>query len=74
MRAPVPGWVCIISCEPVIIPDATGDGIADTIWTEVQAWQDPETGQVYLDGEAHEILDEVKAQYLGVFDPHQKLN
>ena len=72
MKAPVPGWICITSREPVVIPDATGAGIAETIWKEVPAWQDPKTGQVFLDGEAHELLDEVKAQYLGVLAPHQK--
>jgi hypothetical protein len=56
------------------MPVITGDGIADTIWKEVPAWQDPTTGQVYLDGEAHELLDEVKAHYLGVSAPHQKWN
>ncbi len=70
MMAPVPGWVCITSCEPAIIPDATGAGIADTIWTEVPAWQDPKTGQVFFDGEAHELLDEVKAKHLGARASH----
>lgn len=64
MNAPVSGWIRITSLEPVVIPNVTGDGVADTIWKEVPAWQDPKTGQVFLDGEAHELLDEVKAQYL----------
>jgi hypothetical protein len=74
MKAPVSGWIRITSREPVVMPVITGDGIADTIWKEVPAWQDPTTGQVYLDGEAHELLDEVKAHYLGVSAPHQKWN
>lgn len=71
MIATITGWTRITSREPVVIPDATGDGIAETIWTEVPAWQDPKTGMVFLDGEAHELLDEVKAQHLGVLAPHQ---
>jgi len=71
MKPPVPGWILITSREPVVIPTATGDGIAETIYKDVPAWQDPTTGQVFLDGEAHEILDGVKARYMGILLPHQ---
>lgn len=71
MNEPVPGWIRIISREPVVIPNATGDGIAETIYKDVPAWQDPKTGQVFLDGESHEILDGVKARYMGILLPHQ---
>lgn len=68
---PIPGWILITSREPVHIPDATGEGIAETIWKDVPAWKDPETGEIFLDGEAREILDSVKARYLGILAPHQ---
>ena len=71
MKPPVPGWVRIISRAPVIIPTATGDGIAETIYKDVPAWQDPATGEIYLDGEAREILDGVKARYMGILLPGQ---
>lgn len=71
MKPPVPGWVPIISREPVVIPNSTGDGIAETIYKDVPAWQDPTTGEIYLDGEAHEILDGVKARYMGILLPSQ---
>jgi len=68
---PVPGWILTTSREPVHIPNATGDGIAETIWKEVPAWKDPESGEIFLDGEAREMLDSVKARYLGILAPHQ---
>lgn len=71
MNAPVPGWIRTTSHEPVMIPNATGDGIIDTVWKDVPAWKDPVTGQIFLDGEAHEMLDAVKARYLGILAPHQ---
>ena len=71
MNAPVPGWIRITSREPVVIPNATGDGIAETIWKDVPAWQDPKTGEVFLDGESRDILDGVKARYMGILLPHQ---
>lgn len=71
MSAPVPGWVRITTREPVVIPNATGDGIAETLYRDVPAWQDPATGQIYLDGEAHAMLDAVKARYMGILLPHQ---
>lgn len=72
MKAPlVPGWKATTSKQPVFIPNATGDAIAETIMTEVPAWQDPKTGKIYLDGEAHEMLDAVKARHLGILLPDQ---
>ena len=68
---PVPGWKATISKQPVFIPNATRDAIAETIMTEVPAWEDPQTGKIYLDGEAHEMLDAVKARHLGILLPDQ---
>ena len=68
---PVSNWIPITSREPVHIPDATGEGIAETIWKDVPAWKDPETGEVFLADEARKILESVKARYLGILAPHQ---
>ena len=68
---PVPGWIAITSKQPVFIPNANGDGVAETIMQEVPAWKDPKTGAIYLDGEAHEILDAVKARHMGILLPDQ---
>lgn len=71
MNAPVPGWVRITSREPVYIPNATGDDIAETLWIDVPAWKDPKTDQIFLDGEANDKLDTVKARYMGILAPNQ---
>lgn len=68
---PVPGWILTTSREPIQIPDATGEGIAETIWKDVPAWRDPQTDEIFLDGDAREMLDVVKARYLGILAPHQ---
>lgn len=68
---PVPGWIAITSKQLVHIPNANGDGVAKTIHQEVPAWKNPQTGTIYLDGEAHEILDAVKARHLGILLPDQ---
>ena len=68
---PVPGWMAVTSKQMVHIPNANGDGVAETIAQEVPAWQDPKTGKIYLDGAAHEILDAVKARHLGLLLPEQ---
>lgn len=68
---PVPGWMAVTSQQLVHIPNANGDGVAETIAQEVPAWQDPKTGKIYLDGAAHEILDTVKARHLGILLPEQ---
>ena len=68
---PVPGWKSVTSRQLVHIPNAAGDGVAETIMQEVPAWKDPKTGKIYLDGAAHEILDAVKARHLGILLPEQ---
>lgn len=68
---PVPGWIKVATKQPVFIPNASGDGIAETIMQEVPAWKDPKTGKIYLDGVAHEILDTVKARHMGILLPKQ---
>lgn len=71
---PVPGWIPITSHEPIAIPNATGDGVAETIWKDVPAWKDPQTGDIFLDGDAREMLDAAKARYMGILLPKQLRN
>ncbi len=71
MKPPVEGWVRTTSREPVYIPTADGKGIAETLWVDVPAWQDPKSGQVFLDGVGSERLEAVKARHLGLLSPHQ---
>lgn len=71
MKPPVAGWVRVSSREPVYIPGADGKSIAETLWVDVEAWQDPQSGQVFLDEEASAKLEAVKARYLGILAPGQ---
>ena len=50
----------IMSKEPVVIPDGHG-GVLETIYVEVPATQNEETGEVFLDDDALGMLDHVKA-------------
>lgn len=62
-------WKKIKSKEPVFIPTADGEGIAETIYVEVDAYVNPRDGETYLDGNALKHLDDVKARYLGIMLP-----
>ena len=63
---PVPGWIAIRKTEQVPIPAADGKGIARFIEVEVDAWRDPQSGEVYLDGEAIDLMDRVKVRHMGI--------
>jgi DNA-binding transcriptional regulator YiaG len=54
---------------PVHIPTADGKKVAETIMVKVPALKDPVTGEVYLTGEALQILDKAKARRMGVLLP-----
>ena len=54
----------IISKEPVVIPDGHG-GILETVYMEVPAMQNEETGEVFLGDDALGMLDHVKAIRMG---------
>lgn len=71
MKPPVPGWKAVKVMQPVYIPTLTGDGIAETIEVELDAWKDPTSGEVFLDGHATAKLDAAKARYLGLLTPDQ---
>jgi hypothetical protein len=71
ISAPVAGWEPTTSHEPVYIPTADGESIAETIYVNVPAWRDPKTGTIYLDETGRAKLEAVKARYLGIRSPHQ---
>ena len=54
----------IISKEPVVIPDGHG-GILETVYVEVPAMQNEETGEVFLGDDVLGMLDHVKAIRMG---------
>ena len=62
-------WIAIETESPVYIPTADGKSVAETIMVKVPGWKDPESGEIYLDGEALEMLDKVKARRMGLLLP-----
>lgn len=69
MNPPLPGWLAVTSKEKVFIPNLDGSGVAFMVEVEVSAWQDPATGELFLDGDALEELDRIKARHLGILAP-----
>jgi len=54
---------------PVHIPTPDGKAIAETVMVKVPAFKDALTGEVYLTGEALEIMDKAKARHMGILLP-----
>lgn len=54
---------------PVHVPTPDGKKVAETIMVRVPALKNTETGEVYLTGEALQILDKAKARRMGVLIP-----
>lgn len=54
---------------PVRIPTPDGKAIAETVMVKVPALKDALTGEVYLTGEALEIMDKAKARHMGILLP-----
>lgn len=54
---------------PVAIPTIEGTGVHDTVEIEVEALRDPISGELFLDGEAREQIEKVKARYMGIMLP-----
>ena len=57
--------------EPVYIPTPDGKAVETTVYAKVPAWRDPVDGEIYLDDEAQQILDKVKARHMGLLTPAQ---
>jgi len=53
----------------VQIPNFDGDGIAETIRIEVQAYTDEETGEDVLTPEAVELIETTQARHMGLLSP-----
>lgn len=71
MSNPLENWAPIKTKVPVHIPKAGGKEIAETIEVEVSAFRNPKDGEIYLDGDALQELDDVKARYMGLMLPSQ---
>lgn len=52
---------------PVHIPTLDGKAVAETIMVKVEGIRDAKTGELFLDGNALELLDKAKARYIATF-------
>jgi DNA-binding transcriptional regulator YiaG len=56
---------------PVHIPTSDGKAVAETIMVKVEGIRDAKTGELFLDGNALELLDKAKARYMGLLLPEE---
>ena len=66
MNPPLPHWEPCESEEEVKIPASKPNTPPTTIKVTVPAWREPESGEIFLDGDAIRILDDVRARHLGL--------
>jgi DNA-binding transcriptional regulator YiaG len=71
--APVPGWVAITTTYDVPIPSADGLSVVGHKTIEVPAWKAPD-GEIYLDDEANDKIDQTKARLMGILSPTEIKN
>lgn len=69
MNNPMLNWEKIKTKVPVCIPTIDGKKTAETVEVEVPAYRNPKDGEVYLDGDALQMLDDAKARYIGLMSP-----
>jgi DNA-binding transcriptional regulator YiaG len=65
---PVEGWKPTKINYPVKIATLDGTAIAETVEVEIDAWKNTE-GELFLDGEAREKIENAKARYMGLLTP-----
>jgi len=71
-KPPVKDWKATTSEETVYIPDSKGN-IVEKIPVKVPAWEDC-NGNIFLDEQAREKLDSVKARHMGLLTSDQLKN
>ena len=64
-------WRKILTTVPVYVPTLDGASIAETIQVEVEAYQNPADGEIYIPGESLEKIDEVKSRHMGLLLPEE---
>jgi transcriptional regulator with XRE-family HTH domain len=69
MSNPMKNWEKIKTKIPVHIPTVNGKEISETVEVEVSAYRNPKDGEIYLDGDALQVLDDTKARYMGLMLP-----
>jgi len=53
----------------ILIPTPDGSGVAETIKIKVSALRDPQSGEIFLTGDALKTIDKTKARYMGLLLP-----
>jgi len=71
MKDPRSNWVKTEIEVPVYIPTLNGNEIAETVMVKVEAYRDPQSEELYLDGHALAALDKVKARHMGLISPEE---
>jgi DNA-binding transcriptional regulator YiaG len=71
MNNQMKSWEKIKTKVPVHIHTVDGKEIAETVEVEVSAYRNPKDGEIYLDGDALQVLDDTKARYLGLMLPEE---
>lgn len=71
MSHPMKNWQKIKTKVPVHIAKVNSKEIAETVEVEVTAYRNPKDGEIYLDGDALQMLDDAKARYMGLMLPEQ---
>jgi transcriptional regulator with XRE-family HTH domain len=69
MNSTMNGWEPITTEIEVPIPTLDGKTVARIEKVKVQALRNPKDGEIYLDGEALQLLDDVKARHMGLMLP-----
>lgn len=67
---PIEGWEPTTITYPVAIPSLDGKSVARTVEIEVAAWR-AQDGEVYLDGEAEDQIEALKAREMGLLSPDE---
>jgi DNA-binding transcriptional regulator YiaG len=65
---PVEGWEPEKITYPVAIPTLDGKSVVRTVELEIDAWRNA-AGEIFLDGDAEEKIEAVKARHMGLLTP-----
>jgi DNA-binding transcriptional regulator YiaG len=65
---PIPGWIATRITYPVRIPNLDGDGFAETVEIEIDAWKNAD-GEIFLDGDGNDLIEKTRARHMGLIVP-----
>jgi len=62
MKTNIPGWVATRITYPVRIPNLDGEGFAQTVEIEIDAWKNAD-GEIFLDGDGNDMIEKTRAHH-----------